>query len=130
MSSRRLLDGLSILLVEDDDDLREMLGTALGEHGARITTAGSMAAARDALRSSMYDVLVTDLGLPDGHGHELGHEALRGGVTATIALTGDKRDETMNGSTASGFRMHIAKPFDPQMLAFVVASLGLNAPEG
>ena len=41
-----------------------------------------------------------------------------------LALTGDKRDETVDASRASGFRLHLAKPIDPEMLAHVVASLG------
>jgi DNA-binding response OmpR family regulator len=119
-----MLDGVSILLVEDDGDLRELLAMVLHGHGAAVTSAATLAEARDALRRHTHDVLVTDLGLPDGHGHVLGHEALRGGVSATIALTGDKRDETVDASRASGFRLHLAKPIDPEMLAHVVASLG------
>lgn len=121
-----MLRGLSILLVEDDDDLRELLCYVLCEHGAEVTGAGTIAEAREALRAQTHDVMVTDLGLPDGHGHVLGGEALAGGVAAAIALTGDKNEETLDASSASGFRLHLAKPFDPQMLAHVVASLGLQ----
>lgn len=128
MASAPMLQGLSILLVEDDDDLRELLALTLGQHGARVTSAGSIAEAREALRTSMHDVLVTDLGLPDGHGHVLGDEARAGGVGVTIALTGDKRDDIVDASSASGFRLHLAKPIDPETLAFVVASLELTAP--
>ena len=121
-----MLRGLSILVVEDDDDLRELLRHVLSEHGADVTGAATIAEARGALRARMHDVMVTDLGLPDGHGHVLGNEAVAGGVSAAIALTGDKNEETLDASSASGFRLHLAKPFDPQMLVHVVASLGLQ----
>ncbi len=121
-----LLRGLSILLVEDDDDLRELLRHVLSEHGADVTGARTIAEARDALQTRAHDVMVTDLGLPDGHGHVLGGEALAVGVGAAIALTGDRNDATLDASSASGFRLHLGKPFDPQLLAHVVASLGLN----
>jgi CheY-like chemotaxis protein len=123
-----MLDGLAVLLVEDDGDLRELLSLTLGRHGARVTEAGSVAEARAALRTGMHDVLVTDLRLPDGHGHALGREAHDAGVGAAIALTGDKRDEVVDASTASGFRLHLAKPIDPETLAMVVASLELAPP--
>jgi len=119
-----LLDGVAILLVEDDGDLRELLTLTLGQHGARVTEAATLAEARAALRRGTHDVLVTDLRLPDGHGHALGDEAKSAGIEA-IALTGDKRDGVVEASTASGFRIHLAKPIDPEMLALVVASLDL-----
>ena len=122
-----MLRGLSILVVEDDADLRELLRYVLHAHGAEVTGAGTIAEARAALRRRVHDVMVTDLGLPDGHGHVLGGEALAGGVAAAIALTGDRKDETLDASSASGFRLHLAKPFDPQLLAHVVASLGLES---
>ena len=62
-----MLRGLSILVVEDDDDLRELLRHVLSEHGADVTGAATIAEARGALRARMHDVMVTDLGLPDGH---------------------------------------------------------------
>jgi DNA-binding response OmpR family regulator len=121
-----MLTGLSILLVEDDAGLREVLALALGTHGARVTSAGTLAEGRAALRTCNHDVVVADLGLPDGHGHTLGNEARSSGVSAVIALTGDRRDEIVDGSSAAGFHLHLAKPIDPDMLAMVVASFGLG----
>jgi CheY-like chemotaxis protein len=128
MPRETMLGGLSILVVEDDADLRSLLTLSLEAHGARVVPAGTLAEARDAMRGSI-DVVVADLGLPDGSGHALGDEAARCGLGAAIALTGDKRDDTVDASRASGFRLHLAKPIQPDMLAFVIASLGLGARE-
>lgn len=122
-----MLNGVAILLVEDDRDLRELLTLTLESHGAVVTSASTLGEARRAMRDSTHDVLVTDLGLPDGRGHDLGTEATACGIGTSIALTGDKREELVEASSASGFRLHLAKPIDPQMLALVVASLEIAA---
>lgn len=114
------LVGARILLVEDDVDLLELLAEQLGRHGAAVTCAKSSMEARGALRDAHYDILVTDLGLPDGTGHELASDARRDGrVRAAIALTGDRDEDTMLASHAMGFVAHITKPCDGDTLARV-----------
>src|SRR6185436_18273502 len=65
------LDGLHVLLVEDDDDSRKLLGTMLKRYGARVTAAKSAAEALRVFEDDLPDVMVSDIGMPDQDGYEL-----------------------------------------------------------
>jgi CheY-like chemotaxis protein len=122
------LDGLRILLVEDAEDTRELVVTVLGQHGARVTAVPSVATARDALASTVFDVLVSDIGMPGEDGYAFmrrvrGLGPGSGGDIAAVALTAYARAEDRVRAIRAGFQMHIAKPVEPVELLTMVASL-------
>jgi PAS domain S-box-containing protein len=126
------LKGTRVLLVEDDDDAREMLCSLLERRGARVTAVGSAAEAWKALEVSAYDVLVSDIGMPGEDGYSLvrrlrEREAGRGGKLPAVALTAYARDEDRTRALLSGFHAHVPKPVNPAELVAVVASLAALA---
>ncbi len=100
---------LHILLVDDHEETAEILGQLLRREGFQVTIAHTMAAALTVLPEDL-DLLVTDVGLPDGSGLEL-MKRLRPHLRApAIALTGYGRQEDIERSRAAGFSRHLVKP--------------------
>ena len=126
------LEGLRLLAVDDDPDVRQVLATLLAEEGARVSTAGSVAEAMERLRFHRYDVVLSDIGMPDSDGYELARllRGLRERESATlasvplIALTAFSRAEDARRALDSGFDLHIGKPVDIEKL---VAALRAHA---
>jgi PAS domain S-box-containing protein len=123
-----LLEGLSVLLVDAGDDSREVLGTILKRHGARVDTAGTAAEALDAVTRRHPDVLVAELELPDESGFALLARVRAlppesGGRTPAAVLTGHGRSDDRVQSLLAGFQLHLAKPVQPAELVAAVASL-------
>ena len=123
-----LLDGLRLLLVEDDDDFRELLRIMLMRDGAEVTAVNSAAGALEALRRSRPDVIVSDIGMPGTDGYELMREVRalpeeQGGKTPAVALTGYAGDKDRRLTASAGYQMHVAKPVDPAELSAAVAGL-------
>ena len=121
------LDGLKILLVEDDADARDVLRLILEIAGAKVEAAGSVRAALCTLDGFRPDVLVSDIGMPDEDGYVLirhvrAREAAGGNMPA-IALTGYVTPEDSACLRAAGFQMHLRKPPDPDEIVAAVASL-------
>jgi PAS domain S-box-containing protein len=92
------LDGLRVLVVDDEQDTREMLKAGLGQCGAEVTAAGSAAEALEALVAGAPDVLISDIGMPGEDGYELIRKvralpAEEGGKVPAIALTAYARVE-------------------------------------
>ncbi len=118
------LDGVHVLLVEDDPDLLDALAEHLTAVGATVTCASSVKAARAALDGGRFDLLVSDIGLPDGSGHEVVLAARGSGrVRAAMALTGNRENDAVDSSRAAGFQMHLTKPCDPAMLVRIAQIL-------
>jgi len=122
------LDGLQVLVVDDEADVREWISTVLTESGAQVIAVGSVGEALAALEQLRPDVLVSDIGMPDEDGYtfirkvrELGSEM--GGRLRAIALTGYAREEDYRQAKAAGFQLHIAKPIKAAELVAVVKSL-------
>ena len=112
------LDGVRVLLVEDEADTRQMLSAALQRFGANVNAVDSAAAAVDALRSGGASVLVSDIGMPGEDGCSLLHRIRRGDADRchdipAIALTAYARDEDRARTSAAGFAWHVTKPVDP-----------------
>ena len=110
--------GLHILLVEDHIDTAEAMAELLREMGHQVTVAGSVAGGRAAAecQAGRLDLVVSDLGLPDGSGLDLmtelhGRYGVRG-----IALSGYGMEEDVLKSLAAGFERHLTKPIDLQAL--------------
>ncbi len=122
------LDGVRILVVDDDADGRALTSIILTQAGASVDTATSTVEALATLELDGRDVLVSDIGLPgeDGYGlirHIRTREAERGGFLPAVALTGYARAEDRERALAAGFQAHVAKPVDPLELAAAVAAL-------
>jgi len=125
------LQGLRVLLVEDDRDTAEVLESLVTASGAKATTASSVAEALDVLARQRVDVLVSDIGLPGDDGYALIHrlrerEHQQWGLPA-IALSAYARPEDRDRALASGFQAHVAKPVDPGELLAVIARLAQPA---
>jgi CheY-like chemotaxis protein len=121
------LDGLRVLVVEDDVDTRRWLEEILGYLGASVFTAASARDALDVFVRQQPHVLVSDIRLPDTDGYELVRRVRRhegeGAQTPAIALTAYPRVEDRARALEAGFQMHVPKPVAPADLASVIASL-------
>ncbi len=127
-SDRVRLDGVHILLVEDDDDSRKLLGTMLKRYGARVTSTKSAAEALDVFSKELPDVLISDIGMPDQDGYDLirklrGLPAEKGGQTPAIALTGYASRKDREHALAAGYHKHMAKPIEQSEMIAAIASL-------
>jgi CheY-like chemotaxis protein len=122
---RRALDppnlhGLRVLAVEDDRDLQILFKLQLEMCGAFVGVAGSCREARASLTGGDWDLMIADLGLPDGSGHDLARFAgALARPTPCIALSGRGDKEEVDEARRAGFRMHLQKPCDPITLARV-----------
>lgn len=119
------LKGIQVLVVDDELDSREFTAMVLEECGAVVVAAASVSEALTAFARSSFDVLVSDIGMPEEDGYSL-IGRIRGmkqsGIPA-VALTAYARVEDKSKAIAAGFEMHLSKPVEPAELATVVASL-------
>ncbi|MHA3772576.1 PAS domain S-box protein [Verrucomicrobiota bacterium sgz303538] len=107
---------LRILLVEDHEPTRHTLARLLVRRGHDVASAGSVAAALELAGSRPFDLVISDIGLPDGSGHEL-MQTLRAEHQLTgIALSGYGMVEDIQRSVAAGFFAHLTKPVDISVL--------------
>jgi len=123
-----ILEGVRVLVVDDEADTRELVSTILAQSGAEVRAAESTAAALAALDEWQPDLLLSDIGMPGEDGY-----ALIGKVRAlspperaalpAIALTAYATLEDHVRARAAGFNTHVAKPVDPEDLVHVVASV-------
>jgi PAS domain S-box-containing protein len=123
-----LLQGLCILVVEDEADTREFLRRFLTAQGAQVTTAGTADEALSQLPASHADLLISDIGLPEVDGYELLQrirqaEAGSGGGIPAIALTAYVRPEDRARAFRSGYQAHLAKPIEPVDLVTAIARI-------
>jgi PAS domain S-box-containing protein len=126
------LDGLRVLLVDDEQDALDILAEVLGEQGAEVHEASSARQALDELRQLHPDVLVSDIGMPEMDGFALIQRVRalpedEGGQTRAIALTAFARREDEQRALAAGYQMHIAKPVEIPRLAKAIATMGREA---
>ena len=121
------LDGLRVLVVDDDDDARALIRRVLSDQGAAVTVAPSAEVALRELERLLPDVLVSDIGMPDIDGYSFirrvrGLPAERGGGTPAIAITAYARAEDEGRAVATGFQAYMSKPIDPTRLVHLAAS--------
>jgi PAS domain S-box-containing protein len=125
--ARAAAGGLRILLVEDHPDTAAVMADLLGGFGHQVTVAGGVAAALAAVadlangggRPSL-DLVISDLGLPDGNGQELMRELSRRYGLKGIALSGYGMEEDRTKSLQAGFSRHLTKPIQPRALREVI----------
>ena len=122
------LNGLRVLVVDDEADTCELLQVILEGCGAQVKTASSAAAALEAVAEEVFDVLISDIGMPDEDGYSLiakvralGKE--RGGKVPAAALTAYASEKDRIRVLQSGFQIHVPKPISPRELVAVVANL-------
>jgi CheY-like chemotaxis protein len=126
------LDGIRILVVDDEADTRDVMAQALEDCGASVTLAGNARDALDILESSEVDVLLADVAMPDEDGYTLIRKvrASTAGRIAAIpaaAVTAHARDDERRQALSAGFHLHLAKPFEiAQLTRTVQALLGGN----
>jgi PAS domain S-box-containing protein len=122
------LDGLRVLVVDDEADTREWISTVLQESGAQVIAVGSVGEALAALEQLKPDVLVSDIGMPDEDGYALMRKVRElspqiGRPIPAVALTGYARIEDYTEAIEAGFQQHVAKPIRAAELVVVVKSL-------
>jgi signal transduction histidine kinase/CheY-like chemotaxis protein len=121
------LAGIAILLVEDEDDTRELIAIALAQHGATVTAVDSVAGAREALARVTPRVVVSDIGMRGEDGYTLIREIRRRPdpvrSVPSVALTAYAGAEDRRRALREGYDVHLAKPIDPDDLVAVVTEL-------
>jgi signal transduction histidine kinase/CheY-like chemotaxis protein len=121
------LDGIRVLVVDDEADARRVMVMVLEHVGAIVTTAGSVREAIDLLFEARPDVLVSDLGMPEQDGFDLIRQVRERGHDArnlpAVALTAFVQRDDAYLALLAGFQVHVPKPVDPHHLTSVIASL-------
>ena len=122
------LDGVRVLVVDDEADSRELVGRLLRACEATATLAGSVDEAMTVLGEGRFDLIISDIGMPGRDGYDLirnlrSMPEKHGGKTPAVALTAYARSEDRVKAMVAGFDMHVAKPVDPGELRAVVARL-------
>jgi PAS domain S-box-containing protein len=122
------LDGLRLLIVDDEVDFRDLVTTMMGHYGAVVKVAASAGEALAFLEDWKPDVLVADIGMPDEDGYGLIRKvralsADRGGSTPAVALTAYTRAEDRQRALSAGYHIHLAKPITGPELAAAVANV-------
>ena len=122
------LDGVRVMVVEDETDVRDFLRVSLVQYGAEVTVFATTAEALLAVEQERPDVLVSDIGMPGEDGYTfirrvraLGPD--RGGQVPAAALTAYAKGEDGQRVLSAGFQVHLPKPVQPSDLATVVATL-------
>ena len=123
------LAGVSILLVDDDDDFRDVFDIALTEEGASVHTAPDGEAALTLFEAHRSDVVLTDITMPRRDGEWLLRQIRALPDTARVrvlAVTGHGSDQDIANSKAVGFDGHLVKPIDIDTLIEVVATVRVH----
>jgi PAS domain S-box-containing protein len=121
------LDGLRVLIVDDAPDARRLLVKVLGEAGAVVIAASSVAEALEALATMNPQVLVSDIAMPGQDGFDLIRQVREMGLTfkelPAVALTAFAHKEDRRRVLRAGYQVHVTKPVDPHELVAVIAGL-------
>jgi PAS domain S-box-containing protein len=122
------LSGLSVIVAEDEADARELVGLHLRAAGADVELTKSAQEALTAVQHRAFDVLISDIGMPQEDGYSLIQKvralpASQGGTMPAMALTAFARSEDRRRAILAGYQMHLAKPVDPLELITMVAGL-------
>jgi signal transduction histidine kinase/ActR/RegA family two-component response regulator len=127
------LDGLRVLVVDDEGDALELVAHVLRDNGAEVHAASSARAALETFMAALPDIVVSDIGMPGEDGYTLMRKiralpAEHGGGVPALALTAYARDEDAQRAFSAGYQRHLTKPVEPDQLALTVASLGGRSP--
>ena len=103
---------MHVLIVEDHTDTRAVLALLLNRSGCKTVTAKTLQEARARIGTMQFDVLISDLNLPDGDGLDLVREAKLKQQLTAIALTGRTTVQERNDGLEAGFDYYLTKPID------------------
>ena len=122
------LDGLRVLVVDDESDARNLLTTVLSQSGAQVTAVSTVADALEKLKLIKPDLLLSDIEMPNEDGYSLIRKVRllaknQGGLTPAIALTAHARSSDRMRALSAGFQVHLPKPVEPLELVTVIANL-------
>jgi PAS domain S-box-containing protein len=121
------LEGLHVMVIDDDVALREILSLFLERNGARVSTVSSVAEAMRAVRVERPDAVISDISMPNEDGYDfvrqLRETDRRDPPIPTLALTAHARNEERQRTLSAGFHAHMTKPVDMKELVAVVARL-------
>src|SRR5689334_2789277 len=116
ITTQHSLNGLHVLVVDDETDTRELVAALLTTCGAEVVSVGSATEALDQMERQRFDLLISDIGMPEMNGYDLiarirqfGEE--HGGRTPAMALTAYAGFDDRKRALAAGYEMHIPKPF-------------------
>lgn len=118
--------GRTALVVDDVADVTEMLAVVLTHAGYAVVTAASAPAALKAARERQFDVIISDIGMPEMNGYQLAREMrLLPGYESVpmVAVTGYSMFDDKERSTKAGFNAHMTKPIDPRALLDLIEQL-------
>ncbi len=121
---------LAVLIVEDDDDSREMLAELIGMLGCRALRAGNAAQALEHAEKSAPDLALIDIGLPEVDGYEVARRLRahpRGKLMRLVALTGYSDLSVREAASAAGFDDFVVKPVLPEALENLLKGKGVGA---
>ena len=114
----------TVLLVEDHEDSAEMMCMMLDLQGLQVTSCRTIAEAVRHAGTHRFDILISDIGLPDGTGMELIQRLRAAGVAVpAVALSGFGMDSDVAQAKEAGFQVHLTKPVDMARLESVITSL-------
>jgi signal transduction histidine kinase len=111
---------LEVLLIEDHEDTADVMARLLETYGHRVTTAGRLADALAAIEQHQFDLVISDLGLPDGSGLDFVRVFRARSNAPAIALTGYGMDDDVQRCIEAGFSVHLTKPVSIQQLEQVL----------
>ena len=122
------LEGLEILIVDDETDALDLISVELAQHGAKVTGVSNATDALKAIEEHRFDLLVCDIGMPEIDGYELirrirKQELGKDKRIPAVALTAYARVQDRMQAIVAGYSTHIAKPVDANELVTIVASL-------
>lgn len=122
------LDGVDVLVVDDEEDCRDLLRVVLELRGAHVRTCACVAEALGEIGVAPPDILISDIGMPRVDGYALirqvrEDERASGGHVPAIALTAYARDKDRREAYAAGYEHHLTKPVRPIELVAIVANI-------
>jgi CheY-like chemotaxis protein len=122
------LDGVNILVVDDEGDTRDLLSAGLTDTGASVYTASSAESALETFKTNRPDVIISDIGMPNVDGYEFIKRVRKlpaedGGRVPAVALTAYARMEDRLKALRAGYEMHVPKPVELTELVAVITSL-------
>ncbi len=121
------LDGVRVLVVDDEKDTRDLIGRALEDRGARISVADNSKEAIEILERNEIDVLLADIAMPGEDGYSLIRQIRSAGTRLAslpaAAVTAHAREDERTRALAAGFHVHMAKPVEPSEIVRMVNHL-------
>ena len=123
-----ILKGIRVLILEDEEDTRDLLGIVLESHGATPILTGNVSQALQSMQTQPIDVVVADIGMPDYNGYAFiaalrKEERAEIRYTPVIVLTAYSTPADRDTALISGFNEYLAKPFDPGVLTSTIRRL-------